>query len=185
MVLGRISPMQSDDLGVIVGPINKAFLSRPAPGKHISFDGRMLHGAPADANIWKQTASVAGTADASRVTFLVNVWLNHVPSSAEPFPTDRIAQLTPKDLVLRKPDVQPMERDATSLDVCSASGSKLVEMSFVAGVPVALCLPLPVASLETAGGAKDSSTEGGTWILNYPVTEGPGGPEGICRISRK
>eukprot|EP00961_Rhodomonas_salina_P295751 3935761-Rhodomonas_salina.1 len=30
----------------------QAFLSRPLAGKHIAFDGRLLHGAPADANAW-------------------------------------------------------------------------------------------------------------------------------------
>lgn len=187
MVLGRISPMQSNDLGEIVGPISEAYISRPAPGKHISFDGRLLHGAPADADVWKLAAPAAvGTAKASRVTFLVNVWLNHVPSSAEPFPADRIAQLTPHDLALRKPDVEPVEKEATSLEVGSDSeGSKVVEMGFDAGAPVALRLPLPVASLETAGGGPGSVTEGGSWLLNYPVTEGPGGAVGICRISPK
>lgn len=49
----------------------------PRAGKHVSFDGRWLHGVPGGV-----PAARPGSEEELRVTFLVNVWLNHVPASA-------------------------------------------------------------------------------------------------------
>ena len=68
--------------GIVNGDAN-AFVSWPAVGKHVAFDGRWLHGAPTE------LAAAGEDADNHpRVTFLVNVWLNHVPSTATPLPDD-------------------------------------------------------------------------------------------------
>jgi hypothetical protein len=76
-----------------------AFLSFPAFGKHVAFDGRWLHGALPELSRKAEGASEGdGETDGEdeknptsstttkRVTFLVNVWLNHVPSTATPLP---------------------------------------------------------------------------------------------------
>lgn len=52
-----------------------AHVSHPRVGKHVCFDGRFLHSAVSE-------FAQPGTATA-RVTFLVNVWLNHRPLSVE------------------------------------------------------------------------------------------------------
>lgn len=52
-------------------------------GKHISFDGRLLHGAPAGADLWNIGRNHTEASTGSRVTFLVNIWLNYVPLSTE------------------------------------------------------------------------------------------------------
>ena len=59
----------------VFGPIAQGWLSLPAAGKHVSFDGALLHGAPDD------LAPLAPSA--LRLTFLANVWLNYRPSSLE------------------------------------------------------------------------------------------------------
>ena len=48
-------------------------LSFPRAGKHTIFDGRFLHGVPESLKVEKPTES------APRVTFLANIWLNHMP----------------------------------------------------------------------------------------------------------
>jgi len=59
------------------GRIRQGLLSYASSGKHIVFDGQLLHGnVPDDA--------VHG----ERVTFLVNVWLNHRPSNSIRLPAD-------------------------------------------------------------------------------------------------
>jgi hypothetical protein len=82
-------------------------------GKHLSFDGRMLHGAPSDAmadgSFERQCAGAAVHNDDDdddagtrkilarrrrRVTFLVNVWLNYRPYGVEPFPDGMIGKLS-------------------------------------------------------------------------------------------
>jgi hypothetical protein len=77
--------------------INEVFVSYPRQGKHIAFDGRLLHGAPSDPLLktWGtsrgESCCIGETLPAQRVTFLVNIWLNHHPASVSPLP-DQIAQ---------------------------------------------------------------------------------------------
>uniref|UniRef100_A0A7S2TGN8 Uncharacterized protein n=1 Tax=Lotharella oceanica TaxID=641309 RepID=A0A7S2TGN8_9EUKA len=104
----------------IAGPIEKGYLSWPQVGKHVSFDGRWLHGAPEELThafppVLKESVSgdriktgetkstkqrnpakskrqqgkrsrksIARLKSSSqRITFLVNVWLNHKPEYAK------------------------------------------------------------------------------------------------------
>ena len=79
----------------ISGDAHTVFLSRPAFGKHVVFDGRFLHAAPGELSLWadssdhqsqsqrsasarEEGASAAAIAaqPAQRVSFLVNIWLN-------------------------------------------------------------------------------------------------------------
>ena len=63
---------------------HRVVASWPKRGKHVAFDGRLLHG------VFPELASAGTThADGSRrVTFLVNVWLNHRPRDVRPLPAD-------------------------------------------------------------------------------------------------
>ncbi|RHY29189.1 hypothetical protein DYB32_005349, partial [Aphanomyces invadans] len=64
----------------ISGPLRQCIVSRPKPGKHITFDGELLHGAPSDLAF----PHVNEDDDTSvRVTFLVNVWVNHIPIQSQ------------------------------------------------------------------------------------------------------
>jgi hypothetical protein len=100
----------------------EAFVSWPAPLKHLAFDGRFLHSAPPDLmeeGAWqrqtrvptshppKSSALSANGADAARansikrmtrrqrrVTFLVNIWLNYRPFNVDPFPDAMIDKMS-------------------------------------------------------------------------------------------
>ena len=85
LVVARESPLFAAESAC--GEVTRATACFPAPGRHLAFDGKLLHGAPSGLEL----GSVAGR----RVTFLVNVWLNHVPWGAEPLPRSVAAQLTP------------------------------------------------------------------------------------------
>ena len=52
-----------------------AAVSYPVIGKHIAFNGRLLHGCPSCA----APPPAAGQPGGPRISLLVNVWLNHVP----------------------------------------------------------------------------------------------------------
>ena len=80
--------------------ISKAHVSFPECGKHIKFDGRLLHAAPSDV-FYACSPSLPGTRRGgsrsckqlfrpqyTRVSFLVNVWLNWKPFDTEYFPSD-------------------------------------------------------------------------------------------------
>jgi hypothetical protein len=71
--------------------IDKAWLSHPKIGKHIAFDGRLLHGAPAMYFPSRNRPSEGEPqakrqkiekVDKKRYTLLVNIWLNHWQSDA-------------------------------------------------------------------------------------------------------
>ena len=83
-------------------PLSSCIISKPVVGKHMVFDGLLLHGAPSDLHNTDdiETSSDEDTICTSeneenipiqgatpaisnpRVTFLVNVWLNHIPTQS-------------------------------------------------------------------------------------------------------
>jgi hypothetical protein len=116
--------------------VRKAWISHPRVGKHIAFDGRLLHGAPAtffppadsclnekkkrkvptsasdeneedppaakrakhSMNEQNDEAKAVNQRENLRVTFLVNIWINHCPLDAEPLDDEICEQLkTPWD----------------------------------------------------------------------------------------
>ena len=73
------------------GSADIVIISTPLLGKHIKFDGRLLHAAPSNLISKRKTETVKST----RITFLVNIWLNHFPSQAVLFPKDLIGRFSP------------------------------------------------------------------------------------------
>lgn len=64
--------------------ISSILVSRPQVGKHLVFDGRLLHGAPSHfalRNLTQRSSS-------ERLTFLVNVWVGHKPVGVRVLPND-------------------------------------------------------------------------------------------------
>ncbi|GLE06342.1 hypothetical protein PINS_up015589 [Pythium insidiosum] len=171
IVLDRVSPVQtgSDDYGA--GKIMKGYLSRPMLGKHISFDGRLLHGAPGDlADMFAngQTPSEAvGSKRKSvpsvsrRVTFLVNVWLNHKPIESDPLPEEDLEKLVSKtnsnirfefesaeELQSPEEQIRPVNAD----DAVKEKGADAItqlDLTFIeASRHMSLKLPVPVSAIQ-------------------------------------
>ena len=113
IILDKRPPPPSDpEKQSLNGSIKKAWLSHPAFGKHVSFDGRLLHGAPGkyfpsvakksnDSTSEPQAKRLKTEGDVDifsgsgkRVTFLVNIWLNHCPIESEPLEDDIVDKLT-------------------------------------------------------------------------------------------
>lgn len=91
-------------------------INKPMIGKHIKFDGRLLHAAPALAlkAITNRDTSDTAPIDSrhikgkktdnhqpKRITFLVNIWINHIPMQAQSYPTDAINDFTSPVLGLK------------------------------------------------------------------------------------
>jgi hypothetical protein len=83
--------------------IHKCIVSMPRCGKHISFDGLLLHGASYDIlkEIESDGSEKSDTSSSSddinshiRITFLVNIWFNHVPTQSEYPSLDIISKLS-------------------------------------------------------------------------------------------
>jgi hypothetical protein len=83
-------PMSADDHSGLVSDI---VISHPEFGKHMKFDGQMLHAAPAGLCSSLQNQGTA-TSPTKRVTFLVNIWLNHIPIRTMPFPNELVGATT-------------------------------------------------------------------------------------------
>ena len=106
------------------GENSTAYISWPKQGKHLSFDGRMLHAAPGDLLKRGEFAEqckcdLTGISDEKakhvvqrrhrRVTFLVNIWLNFIPINVQLFPEGMIDKLSSS-----KDDEQPILFEANS-----------------------------------------------------------------------
>jgi|UniRef100_A0A8J9SMP8 hypothetical protein len=104
VVLNQRSPPPNDiEKKSLAGDIDQGWLSHPKCGKHIAFDGRLLHGAPATffPELLRTPSPLPGNEPPTkkakrahqRITVLVNVWVNHCPLDAEPLDDDVCQQL--------------------------------------------------------------------------------------------
>jgi hypothetical protein len=101
VVLDKRSPPPNDpEKTTLNGDISRGWLSQPTRGKHMAFDGRLLHGAPATffpARFFNQPVSEPPLKKVKqervRITFLVNIWINHCPLDAEPLEESVIEKL--------------------------------------------------------------------------------------------
>ena len=81
---------ESGDVGSL-GTVSECAVSWPRWGKQITFDGKFLHGAPL-------AFAARERESGKRVTFLVNIWLNHKPVTAEPLTEDELESMTLRDV---------------------------------------------------------------------------------------
>ena len=120
LVLDKAPPPPADlTKSGLRGGIERGWLSHPRFGKHLAFDGRLLHGAPGtffpafcdgagedddhakeggDAKRRKldgggRAASSDSHGEKKRITIMVNVWLNHCPIDAELLDDEELAAM--------------------------------------------------------------------------------------------
>lgn len=142
VVLDQRSPPPNDvEKKTLQGSIRKGWLSHPKIGKHMAFDGRLLHGAPASFFPSMSDATISKTAEPplkkaklqarKRITLLVNIWLNHCPMDAELLDDDICAQLkTPHEMKGKSDEsIQPPFVWKSDLDL--ARPTKLVNAKLV------------------------------------------------------
>ena len=90
-------------------PIEMMLLSHAVRGKHIVFDGRLLHGAPSNA-AWQPHSKQPSSSSSLRVTFLVNVWLTGKPAGVDILPVAiRSKVIAASDGESKVRDVMPPE----------------------------------------------------------------------------
>uniref|UniRef100_A0A7R9UBJ3 Uncharacterized protein n=1 Tax=Pinguiococcus pyrenoidosus TaxID=172671 RepID=A0A7R9UBJ3_9STRA len=99
IVTGFRAPRHYGDMSAFDEPVTSPYLhvSPPSVGKHISFDGRLLHAAPCD--FAQKTLGLEAEESERRLSLLVNVWINHRPTYAEPLHPQlrrRVANLSEK-----------------------------------------------------------------------------------------
>ena len=99
IILDKTSGLNiNEDISSFIG---NAVISKPLFGKHLKFDGSKLHAAPSD--LMDQDDVSEGDEDDNddeeneetqlRITFLVNIWLNHLPIQSCPLTDNQVAIL--------------------------------------------------------------------------------------------
>jgi len=114
-----------------------AFLSFPAFGKHVAFDGRWLHGALPELSQKNKNETSPSRKSANerreRVTFLVNVWLNHVPSTATPLPKRTLRRMAPIGAYAFREDVAAHSHDGTNTEKDESVDVESVDVARIDG----------------------------------------------------
>lgn len=88
---------EKDDIS---STIIKSYISKPKIGKHLVFDGLFLHGASSDifCDPTIEESSESENSNSAtinpRITFLVNIWINHIPTQSETAPLELVSRLT-------------------------------------------------------------------------------------------
>ena len=77
------------------GDMLNMWISQPKCGKHVVFDGRLLHGAPSHPALRRRTTTAAPTRNHLRITFLVNLWKNRRPAGIKSLPDGIREKLLP------------------------------------------------------------------------------------------
>eukprot|EP00956_Cyclotella_meneghiniana_P021165 scaffold38136_cov69-Cyclotella_meneghiniana.AAC.5 len=132
-------------------PIPTMLLSRPVRGKHIVFDGRLLHGAPGHPALRETADSKVGSL---RVTLLVNIWRTGRPAGVDTLPQTIRNKL---QSVSREVSSNYQSLDCTKLEITKRyvpqynAPSKLA-LAFSANNPMDMQIILPFVS------------KGATWI---------------------
>ena len=124
--------------------ISAMILSRPVRGKHIVFDGRLLHGAPGHPALRPNQGRSTEDNSPLRVTFLVNIWLTGRPAGVHILPQSIRSKIQSAPMTL------PLEFDRRIVTQYSAP-SKL-SMAFSGGDLMTSQVILPFVS------------KGATWI---------------------
>ena len=135
--------------------IRCAHLSLPIPGKHICFDGTLLHGAPVELReVFGCRPPNRGKKKSSRSTLLVNIWCSHRPPDCQRLPADTAAKLGP--VTVASAFTLGSQR-AASYDVVVGRGVPATEMSWSFGESDSLSVtfPVPAKSVEAL---KDADT---------------------------
>lgn len=126
--------------------IYSAHLSLPVPGKHICFDGTLLHGAPVELRdmFGYSPPSAGGKRRSARSTLLANIWCSHQPRDPQRLPAEVAAKLSPATVA--SPFALGSQRASCCCEVAVGRGVSAQEMSWSFGESDVLSVAFPVPS---------------------------------------
>lgn len=166
----------------IIGTVKKFVASKPLFGKSIAFDGSLLHAAPSsltsdDSDSDGTNSNSDGCDDddeeeeegvVKRITFLVNIWINHIPTQCIRFPNKEVKKMQPfqPDLKLNFSKTPP-EYSALTIALSSENCTISRKWEFNnSGINYEVIVPLPdVAHTEKLMADYD--------MLFFEYTSGP------------
>lgn len=136
--------------------IPSAFVSIPEPGKHIVFDGSLLHGAPANQGL--KYCAQNKVAQCDRITFLVNVWCGHHPAGVQRLPQAISSKLSALE-------------SAENADSCSAVLPNPIDLTVISGEAFrdeSEMMRLPFVGSDSTWG-NETDDENRTYVLMPPL----------------
>eukprot|EP01041_Mallomonas_annulata_P000188 gene188-323_t len=176
-----VFPVGAD--AVVGNPIPRCYVSWPVLGKHVAFDGRFLHGAPAH----KALCALTMPADVNlphtdalrhesgpRVTFLVNIWCGHRPVNVIPLPAQFLSVVgghlfNPSD---QSPQLVPMDGKSIEIHVSESDipidDSAEDEIAVSSGSEPGSWIDLPFISEDSVWG-KDEDEAGLRLVMWMPT----------------
>ena len=129
----------SDGAGVAV-------VCHPIAGKHLAFDGRLLHGAPAELARPAPTGAEMAACEEVRVTILVNLW-PYKPLGLRRLPDEVACELSSGDHFCLQADASP-----TPIPIADADSSpRRFEIGDGGTHPALLAEPAPGGGAEALG----------------------------------
>ena len=134
----------SDEALVMAGGaiISTAHLSLPMPGKHICFDGQLLHAAPSKLrSSFQESQRSKSKRRCARTTLLVNVWCGHQPSAAR-LPQEVAKRLSP--VVVASSFALGYAQQTPSQEVIVGRGVAADELAWSFGEADVLSVSMPV-----------------------------------------
>ena len=153
-------------------------MSHARVGKHLVFDGRLLHGAPSNKWLRQNTDTIGRDGELSsahkgiRVTFLVNIWLTRRPSKVIMLPAEIRRQIMDRangDLKDNHFDLLQMtRRDTTNVMVHDKKGSTIerIHLPFISS---------GATWIDTEdGNEEDSEVESGLVVKMIPPEQSTG-----------
>jgi hypothetical protein len=145
----------------ITGNITNFIASKPLYGKHIAFDGSLLHAAPSDLLEQNEEDSDDGSGDDEesesedendptaqmRVTLLVNVWVNHLPIQSVRFAKDKRKKLSKSSTDLKISFTNKLIGAETSIALSKVNCPRTMHWEFNnSDVNYVVTTPLPQTS---------------------------------------
>lgn len=131
--------------------IHSAHLSLPVPGKHICFDGTLLHGAPVELRaLFGDRPAQCGrkkSTKSARSTLLVNIWRGHRPKDPQRLPAETATRLAP--VTLASAFTLGSQRATPSREVVVGRGVPAQEMTWSFGESDGLSIAFPVPAEES------------------------------------
>ena len=151
----------ADNEELVIGSSQQFSCSMPAVGKSIAFDGNLLHAAPSDLTEddeesedeeGEDSASEGEDSDGvKRITFLVNIWIDHVPMHSHRYKLKHAKELQPVNDKLKLQFDNPAPTNATTISLSPKDCNRFKKWEFVhSDVNYAIKMPLPNKEATTA-----------------------------------
>lgn len=141
-----------DDTPTPFSDVPTGYLSYPATGSHVVFDGRWLHGAPST------LARVPIPKDETRFTLLVNIWIDHEPLGPDVFPESEVEHMSqcPARMIFTADGRDGRHTTTVEVDTTSTASASFLFGQYGWEQQLRMSLPDDLNAISEASANRDS-----------------------------